>query len=115
MMPAAPDPAKPATWTPEQTTVAQQRPRALAAALAVTCSDLPGFDNADRAYMRRVALALMHGDGDEALTIALQAVNARASCGATRARPEAVILEAVLWLLAQVTTAEPAAAGGAAH
>lgn len=103
-------PAAPAGWTEEQTQIARQRPRALAAALAVTCSDLPGFDNADRAHMRRVALALLHGNNDEALALALRAVQDRASCGAKRARPEAVILEAVLWLLVHHPQSAPASA-----
>lgn len=111
----APEVSDPANWTVEQAMVAQQAPRELAAALAVTCSDLPGFDNADRAYMRRVAVALTRGDGDEAMALALRAVAARASCGAARARPEAVIVETVLWLLAHAATAQPAAAGGAGH
>lgn len=107
------EPSKPATWTPEQLTAAQQGPRELATVLAVTCSDLPGFDNADRAYMRRVAVALTRGADDEAMALALRAVHARASCGATRARPEAVIVETVLWLLAQA--ARQGATGGAGH
>lgn len=115
MRPGALEVTDPTTWTVEQAMVAQQAPRELAAALAVTCSDLPGFDNADRAYLRRVAVALTRGDADAAMALALGAVDARASCGAARARPEAVILECVTWLLAHAATAEPAVAGGAGH
>lgn len=93
-------PGAPAKPTPEQQAVLQQSPREMAAALAIICSDLPGFDNADRAYMRRVAVALTRGDAEEAMALALRAVDARASCGALRARPEAVMVEAVAWLLA---------------
>lgn len=102
------DPVKPGTWAPEQLIVARQSPRELATVLAVTCSDLPGFDNADRAWMRRVAVALTRGDDTEAMALALSAVDARAGCGYRRARPEAVQVEAVLWLLARSVVGDAA-------
>ncbi len=78
-------------------------PAGLAAQLAVLGGDLPGFDNGDRAHLRRIAYALGQPQRNraEALRLAREAVRIRADTPATRARPEAVLLEAVLWLLQQ--------------
>lgn len=78
-------------------------PLGLAVQLAVLGGDLPGFDNGDRARLRRIAYALgpTQQDHKEALRLAREAVRIRADTAAMRSRPEAVLLEAVLWLLMQ--------------
>jgi len=92
----------PGAWTTEEAAVLRTAPAAVAAQLAVLGSDLPGFDNGDRAHLRRVAHALggMQRNRDEALRLAREAMAARASIAAQCSRPEAVLLQAVLYLLA---------------
>jgi hypothetical protein len=97
-------------WSADELAVVDAPPHALAQQLAILASELPGFDCADRAYLRRAALALspMQGNREEALRLVRQAVAARAGVGSQRARPEAVFLEAVLWLLARERAGEAA-------
>lgn len=75
----------------------------VAAQLAVLASELPGFDNGDRAKLRRIAFALggFQRDQAEALRLADEAVRDRAGVAGQRSRPEAVFLMTVLWLLSQ--------------
>lgn len=98
------------SWTAEEQALVQASPHALALQLAIVASDLPGFDCADRAYLRRVGLALgpMQSDAAEALRLAREAVAARAGVGSMRSRPEAALLHCVLWLLGRAAASGPA-------
>lgn len=84
------------------TPAGELRPEALAAELALLGSDLHGFDNGDRAHLRKIARALVDPSPNAvpvALALAMEAVQHRASVALARTRPEATLLVAVLWLL----------------
>lgn len=84
-------------------------PHRLALQLAVMGAELPGWDNGDRAGLRRVAYALAGGAPDcrrQALGLCAELVEARGRTAFSPSRHELVLLLAVTYLLALI---EPAA------